>query len=259
VKSVNLIQKAGLAHFMKSSIAVLIPTYREYENLPELTEKVWEHCPGASILIIDDASQDGTPAWVRHHARFNSQIFLVERSSKLGLGSAYIQGFEWALERTYEFIIQMDADLSHDPATLPLFLNAIQTSDLVLSSRYLDGVRVLNWPVSRLLLSMGAASYVRLITGMPFTDPTGGFKCWRRDLLKKFNFSRIRSNGYGFQVEMTYIAWSLNASIVEVPIIFGGRHAGASKMSGQIMQEGLWRVFQLALTGKNKMRKIHSL
>jgi len=233
-----------------NSILVIIPTYREYDNLCEFTQKLWSAQPKASLLIVDDASGDGTPAWVKSQPQFGKELFLIERPAKLGLGTAYLDGFRWALTRPFEFIVQMDADLSHDPAAIPQLLAAAAEADLVLTSRYLPGGGISNWPRRRLLLSRSAACYVQLLTRMPFTDPTGGYKCWRRSLLEKFDFAEIESTGYGFQIEMTHIAWRLGARIVEVPIVFEGRHAGLSKMSGPIAREAFWEVIRLAFSGK---------
>ncbi len=237
---------------------VVVPTYGEYDNLKELTERIWDQIKNASVLIVDDASGDQTPAWVRNHPLYEQQLFLIARSAKLGLGTAYREGFRWGLQRAYQIMVQMDADLSHDPAAIPPMLDENEKgNDLVLASRYFKGVRVLNWPIGRLFLSMAAAQYVKLITRLPFTDPTGGFRSWRRELLGKFDFTRIRSNGYSFQIEMLYIAWSLNAAITEIPIIFEERHAGSSKMSEQIAREACWEVLRLGLQGKNGIRKKH--
>ena len=233
------------------SILVVTPTYREFDNLEEFTSALWASCPTAHLLVVDDASGDGTPEWVRNHAHFGESLFLIERPGKQGLASAYLSGFSWALERDYDVIVQMDADLSHDPASVPdLLLAESGGADLVLASRYLDGVRVLNWPLERLCLSVMAAHYVKIVTGMPFTDPTGGFKCWRRDLLHAFDFSAIRSSGYSFQVEMTHTAWRFGAEIAEVPIIFEDRHAGDSKMSSSIAREAVWQVLRLGVKGR---------
>lgn len=233
------------------SILVVTPTYREFDNLEEFTNALWASCPTAHLLIVDDASGDGTPQWVRNQEQFGKSLFLIERSGKQGLASAYLNGFSWALERDYDVIVQMDTDLSHDPASVPdLLLAESGGADLVLASRYLNGVRVLNWPLERLCLSVMAAHYVKIVTGMPFTDPTGGFKCWRRELLQAFDFSAIRSNGYSFQVEMTHTAWRLGAEIAEVPIIFEDRHAGDSKMSSSIAREAVWQVLRLGLKGR---------
>ncbi|MBW2713742.1 MAG: glycosyltransferase, partial [Deltaproteobacteria bacterium] len=174
--------------------------------------------------------------------------------SKDGLGRAYIDGFKWALERDYLFVMEMDCDSSHDPEEIPNFRDNVMTdSDLVLGSRYVGGIRVMNWPLSRLMLSRGAGIYVRLITGMPFTDPTGGFKCFRREVLESYNFDKVKANGYGFQIEMTHKAWMKGFKIGEVPITFEDRQEGTSKMSGNIVYEALWVVWTLAI--RNGLRR----
>jgi dolichol-phosphate mannosyltransferase len=202
------------------------------------------------VLIVDDYSGDGTPDWTKAQPEYDQKLFLIQRPGKQGLGSAYFQAFGWALEKNYDYIVQMDADLSHDPHQIPELIDLARNgADLVLASRYLQGVRILNWPLRRLLLSKCASLYVRAFTGMPVTDPTGGFKCWRRELLKRFDFGWIRSTGYGFQIEMSFIAWKLGARIVEVATIFEGRHAGSSKMSPDIAREAFWLVLRLAFSG----------
>jgi len=236
---------------------IIVPTYREYDNLKELSSKVWKSAPDMHMVIVDDFSSDGTPDWVRSQPQFQKQLFLIERPSKLGLGTAYLKGFQWALENHYDYILQMDADLSHDPHQVPELLKIATDNgaDLVLASRYLRGVRILNWPIARLLLSKTASLYVRVLTGMPYTDPTGGFKCWSRSLLEKYDFACIRSVGYAFQIEMTYIAWKLGAQIIEVPTVFEGRHAGSSKLSSiSIVTEGIRLVLQLALKGSSSIK-----
>jgi dolichol-phosphate mannosyltransferase len=228
-------------------VLIVVPTYHEFENLAELTERIWEAEPKGHILLVDDGSNDGTVEWVGGHRNFNQSLFLIERQTKLGLGSAYRTGFQWALERGYGTVVQMDADLSHDPAMIRHFLKEIRAgADLVLGSRYMGGVRVLNWPISRLLLSVFAGAYVRGLTGMPFTDPTGGFKCFRADLLKTLEIGRMKSNGYAFQIETTHAAWMRRAHIVEVPIVFEERRSGSSKMSRGIAAEAVWQVIRLA-------------
>jgi dolichol-phosphate mannosyltransferase len=233
---------------------VVVPTYHERENLPRFTEQLWAAVPEAKLLLVDDASGDGTPDWVKSHPRYNQSLFLLERSGKLGLGSAYLAGFAWVTERhktePCSAVVQMDADLSHDPHAVPELLRGLEEgSDLVLATRYRDGVRVTNWPLRRLVLSLGAGLYVRLITGMPFSDPTGGFKAFRPDKLATLDLSRIHSDGYAFQIEVTHMAWRLGWKISEVPIVFVDRHAGVSKMSGRIVREAIWRVPWMALRG----------
>jgi len=231
---------------------IVVPTYSELENLPSFTERLWQAVPDALILLVDDASGDGTPAWVKAHPRYEKSLFLLERAGKLGLGSAYIAGFSWVLKQRSSppcgVVVQMDADLSHDPMSVPAFLREIEAgSDLVLATRYRDGLRVINWPLSRLMLSLGAGQYVRWMTGMPFTDPTGGFKAFRADKLASLDLSQIYSDGYAFQIEVTHLAWKMGWKITEVPIVFEDRHAGTSKMSGRIVREAVWRVPWMAL------------
>jgi dolichol-phosphate mannosyltransferase len=235
---------------------VVVPTYHELDNLPRFTERLWGAVPDARILLVDDASGDGTPAWVRAHPRYERQLFLLERPGKLGLGSAYVEGFAWVVKRhaaePCSAIVQMDADLSHDPNSVPELLHALdQGADLVLATRYRDGVRVTNWPLRRLVLSLGAAQYVKIITGMPYSDPTGGFKAFRPGGLASLDLDQIHSDGYAFQIEVTHMAWRLGWKIVEVPIVFEDRHAGTSKMSGHIVREAVWRVPWLALRGRH--------
>jgi dolichol-phosphate mannosyltransferase len=236
-------------------ILIVSPTYQEVDNLEELTTRIWAAVPEAHLLIVDDASGDGTPGWVGSHQEFGRRLFLIERPTKQGLGTAYVSGFRWALERNYVWIVQIDADLSHDPSDIPRLLAGGSEAELVLASRYLDGVRILNWPATRLALSLGAAAYVRFLTGMPYSDPTGGFKGWKRDLLARFDLDEILSNGYAFQIEMTHTAWRLGAKIAEIPIIFEGRHAGRSKMSGAIAREAVWAVLRMAFRRKISARR----
>ena len=234
---------------------IVVPTYRERDNLPRFTWRLWHAVPDARLLLVDDASGDGTPDWVRAHPKYDTNLFLLERAGKLGLGSAYLAGFEWVLKRhatePCSAVVQMDADLSHNPDAVPEFLQALETgADLVLATRYREGVRVTNWPLHRLLLSLGASKYVKGITGMPFTDPTGGFKAFRPDKLATLDLPRVQSDGYAFQIEVTYMAWRLGWKIEEVPIVFEDRYAGVSKMSTRIVREAIWRVPWIALRGK---------
>ncbi|MCC6356026.1 MAG: polyprenol monophosphomannose synthase [Verrucomicrobiae bacterium] len=232
----------------RERVLVVVPTYVEATNIIRFIDAVLGRCPGAHVLVIDDASPDGTADLVKSDRRFGASVFLVERPGKMGLGSAYIAGFRWAIARGYDLIFEMDADFSHDPAEIPNFLaRAREGADLVLGSRYVGGVRVLNWPISRLFLSLGAAHYVQLLTGMPVTDPTGGFKCFRRRVLESIDLSAIQSNGYAFQIEMTFWAWRSGFTIREVPIIFADRAAGTSKMSMAITREAIWQVMRLGL------------
>ena len=233
---------------------IVVPTYHELENLPRFTERLWSAVPEAKILLVDDDSGDGTPAWVKSQPQYGKTLFLLERSGKLGLGTAYLAGFAWVIERQASepcsAVVQMDADLSHDPKAVPDLLQELEAgSDLVLATRYRDGVRVTNWPLRRLMLSLGAGQYVRWITGMPFTDPTGGFKAFRPDKLATLDLAQIHSDGYAFQIEVTHMAWRLGWKITEVPIVFEDRSAGVSKMSGRIVREAIWRVPWMALRG----------
>ena len=228
-------------------ILIVVPTYNEKENIREIAQAVLAACPQANILFVDDNSPDGTGRMADEMSQTDQRIQVLHRSGKQGLGRAYLAGFKWALERDYEFIFEMDADFSHNPADLPRLLEGAQSADLALGSRYIGGIRVINWPLSRLFLSKGAAVYVRLITGMPFTDPTGGFKCYRRAVLETINLEHIKSNGYSFQIEMTHTAWRKGFHIVEVPITFEERRSGFSKMSSHIVREALWMVWKLLL------------
>jgi dolichol-phosphate mannosyltransferase len=232
-------------------IVVIIPTYYELDNIPALTQQLLNLPEEVHVLYVNDSPGDGTAAWIEKHEDYQKRVFIIERKAKLGLSSAYKEGFSWALQKNYELIAQMDADFSHDPADLSKFFKAIDDgADLVLGSRYLGGVRVLNWPISRLLLSLGAGEYVRAITGMPYTDPTGGFKCFKRNALAKIELGEIHSTGYAFQIEMTHYLWRMSCKIVEIPIIFADRHFGSSKMSGGIVKEAIWQVLRLGFKGR---------
>jgi dolichol-phosphate mannosyltransferase len=221
-----------------------------------MIDAVHEVVPDTHILVIDDGSPDGTSALVRDRMATDPRVHLIERAGKLGLGTAYCTGFAYALEQGFDLVLQMDADFSHDPKDLPRFLEAIAEHDLVIGSRYIQGVNVINWPMSRLLLSWFANLYTRVITGMPVADATGGFKCFRADVLRTIDLGRIRSNGYAFQIEMNYKAWRRKARIKEIPIIFVDRVSGVSKMSKNIVYEAAFLVWKLKLTtiftfGKN--------
>jgi dolichol-phosphate mannosyltransferase len=225
---------------------VIIPTYNEKENIRSIIELVLSQSPVLDVLVVDDNSPDGTAAIVGEMTKANARVNLMSRAGKQGLGTAYIAGFKWGLSHGYAYLIEMDADFSHDPREIPNMLKAIQEADLVLGSRYIDGVRVVNWPLSRLVLSKGASYYVRIIDGLPVYDPTGGFKCFRRRVLEAIDLDAVRSNGYAFQVEMSYKAWMQGFRIREIPITFADRYAGTSKMSGHIVREALWMVWSLA-------------
>jgi len=224
---------------------VVVPTYNERDNLPELVKKVVAQPFRIELLIVDDNSPDGTGRLADELAAANPLVHVMHRPEKSGLGRAYIAGFKWALERDFEFILEKDGDFSHNPDDIPKFIQAAQDAALVLGSRYCNGIRVINWPLRRLVLSMGAGHYVRLITGMPFSDPTGGYKCFRRHALLSIDLDAIKSNGYSFQIEMTNRIWRQGMKVAEVPIIFTDRFQGTSKMSGKIVREALWMVWSL--------------
>ena len=232
---------------MKKTL-ILVPTYNERENIVKLVEYVFSlDIPELDILIIDDNSPDKTADLVKKMQDENEHLHLLERAGKLGLGTAYIEGFKYALARDYDYIFEMDADLSHDPDEIPNFLEAMEDADLVIGSRYVKGVNVINWPLSRLMLSMGASLYTRIITGLPLTDCTAGFKCFRREVLEKIPFDEVKSNGYSFQIEMHFKVWKRGFRIKEIPIIFTDRTEGSSKMSRKIMFEAIFMVWKLKL------------
>ncbi len=226
---------------------VIIPTYNELENLPRLIPVVLSQDESINLLIVDDGSPDGTGKFVKDEMQKNNRIHLLEREKKMGLGTAYIAGFKYALQNNYDFIFEMDADFSHDPNELKNFLIAIKDSDLVLGSRYINGVRVLNWPMARLLLSFFASVYTRIITGMPVKDATGGFKCFRKKVLEAIDLDKVKSNGYTFQIEMTFKAYSKGFKVKEIPIVFIDRVKGKSKMSKKIVREAVTMVWKLRL------------
>lgn len=232
---------------MTEKSLVIIPTYNEMDNLPKLIPDVLSQDNSIDILIVDDNSPDGTAKFVEDLALQNSRIHILKRESKMGLGTAYIAGFRHALKNNYDFIFEMDADFSHNPNELKNFLNAIKENDLVLGSRYINGVRVLNWPMRRLLLSFFASVYTRIITGMPIRDATGGFKCFRRKVLEAINLNKVKSNGYSFQIEMTFKAYAKGFKIKEIPIVFIDRVKGKSKMSKKIVREAVTMVWKLRL------------
>ena len=227
---------------------IVTPTYNERENIETLLERIASAAPGTHVLVVDDSSPDGTGSYVAGRSQDESWIHLLSRPGKLGLGTAYCAGFIWALEQGYDVIIQMDADLSHDPAQLPLLLDLIKEHDLIIGSRYKAGVNVVNWPLSRLILSWSANLYAKVITGVPVFDLTGGFKCWRQEVLAKLHIETIRSEGYAFQIETTFRAHHLGAKIFETPIVFVDRVAGESKMSSEIIMEAVWIVIRLRLS-----------
>jgi dolichol-phosphate mannosyltransferase len=232
---------------------VIVPTYNERDNIARLIGQVLAQDSRLDMLIVDDASPDGTGEIVERIVAQNSRVHLLQREGKMGLGTAYLAGFKWALERDYQYVFEMDADFSHDPAHLPQFLEAITDADLVLGSRYREGkVTVVNWPITRLMLSYAANIYARAVTGLPLYDATGGFKCFRREVLESIDLNAVRSNGYAFQIEMSFRAWRRRFRIVEIPIVFVDRTEGQSKMSKRIVREAVWMVWRLrwwALTG----------
>jgi dolichol-phosphate mannosyltransferase len=225
---------------------VIVPTYNERENITKLVDAVLYQDPRIDVLIIDDGSPDGTGELADEIAAMNPRVHVIHRPNKMGLGTAYVAGFKWALQHSYAFVFEMDADFSHDPAHLPQFLSSIQEADLVLGSRYRYGrVTVVNWPVGRLLLSYFANVYARVVTGLQLYDATGGFKCFRRAVLEAINLDDVRSNGYAFQIEMSFRAWRRGFRIVEIPIVFVDRTEGVSKMSKKIVREAIWMVWRL--------------
>ena len=233
---------------------VIVPTYNERENVARIIETVLAQDPLLNVLIVDDGSPDGTGAIVDEIAAVNPRVNALHRAKKMGLGTAYLAGFKWALARDFAFIFEMDADFSHDPGHLPEFLRAIRNADLVLGSRYRDGkVTVVNWPMSRLMLSYAANVYARIVTGLQLYDATGGFKCFRRAVLEAIDLDDVRSNGYAFQIEVSFRAWKKGFRIEEIPIVFTDRTEGESKMSKRIVREAIWMVWRLrwwAITGR---------
>jgi dolichol-phosphate mannosyltransferase len=233
---------------------VIVPTYNERFNIARLIPAILAQDPSLEVLVVDDGSPDGTGAIVDGIAANNTRVHVIHRAAKLGLGTAYIAGFRWALERKYDLVFEMDADFSHNPERLPEFLEAIKESDVVLGSRYQNGhVNVVNWPMSRLFLSYAANIYARFVTGLPIFDTTGGFKCFRRNVLESIDLNSVKSNGYAFQIEMSFRAWKRGFQLFEIPIIFVDRTEGVSKMSKKIVREAIWMVWRLrwwSLTGR---------
>lgn len=225
---------------------IIVPTYNEKENIDEIINAVLALGEEYEILVVDDNSPDGTGDIVDARASGQPRIHAIHRKSKLGLGSAYIAGFKWALANTdTQFVFEMDADFSHDPGVIPEFIEAAEGRDLVIGSRYLHGITVINWPLSRLILSYGANVYTKIITGLPLKDSTGGFKCFRRETLEQLPLDTIRSDGYSFQIEMNFFCWKKGFRIVEIPIIFTDRRVGISKMSRKIVWEAMFMVWRL--------------
>jgi dolichol-phosphate mannosyltransferase len=232
---------------MPGKILIIIPTYNEAENIEKLIKEIYMINPGLHILIVDDHSPDKTAQYVKKMQDIYTHLYLIERDKKLGLGSAYIAGFKFALKNGYEYIFEMDADYSHDPKEIPTFLTAIKDFDLVIGSRYVKGVNVVHWPLSRLILSIIANKYTRFITGLPLYDSTGGYKCFRRKVLESINLNSIKSGGYAFQIEMNFKTWKKGFTIKEIPIIFIDRTIGKSKMSKKIVREAIWMVWKLKI------------
>ena len=226
---------------------VISPTYNEKKNIKALVEQVLDPNPDYHLLVIDDNSPDGTASAVKELQTEYTNLHLEERPGKAGLGTAYIYGFKWALERDYEAVVQMDADLSHDPGDVPRLVKQLEAHDLVIGSRYIHGVSVVNWPIRRLILSYGANLYSSIVTGMPLKDSTGGFKAWRREVLETVQLDQVRSQGYSFQIEMNFRTWRRGFTIIEEPIIFADRTIGESKMSKTIMYEAIWMVWRLRI------------
>ncbi|HJM34250.1 MAG TPA: polyprenol monophosphomannose synthase [Candidatus Marinimicrobia bacterium] len=226
---------------------IISPTYNEKKNIKALVAQVLNHNLDYHLLIIDDNSPDGTASAVKELQTEYTNLHLEERPGKAGLGTAYIYGFKWALERDYEAVVQMDADLSHDPSDVPRLVKQLEAHDLVIGSRYIHGVSVVNWPIRRLILSYGANLYSSIVTGMPLKDSTGGFKAWRREVLETVQLDQVRSQGYSFQIEMNFRTWRRGFTIIEEPIIFTDRTIGESKMSKTIMYEAIWMVWRLRI------------
>ena len=232
---------------MAERALVVVPTYNERTNIPLLVPAILLQDPRIDVLVVDDNSPDGTGQLADDLARADSRVHVLHRPAKEGLGKAYLAGFRWALDRGYDYVFEMDADFSHDPKFLPEFLRAIEDVDLVVGSRYKSGVNVINWPMSRLLLSIGANQYARVVTGLPLADSTGGFKCFRRKVLEAIALDRVKSNGYAFQIEMSFLAWKKGFRIREIPIVFTDRVEGQSKMNKRIVREAIWMVWWLRL------------
>ena len=233
-----------------SDSLIIIPTYNEKENIEKIIRKVFSLDKSFHILVIEDGSPDGTADIVKGlQEEFNDNLYIQERSGKLGLGTAYIHGFKWALEREYQFIFEMDADFSHNPDDLIRLYTACknESGDVAIGSRYVNGVNIVNWPMSRLLMSFFASKYVKMITGMPVHDATAGFKCHKREVLETIKFNKIQFVGYAFQIEMKFKSWKYGFNIIEVPVIFTDRTEGDSKMSGGIFREAVFGVLQMKI------------
>jgi len=224
---------------------VIIPTYNEAENISAITDAALKQAKSIDVLVVDDNSPDGTSQIIKDKQKKNKRIHLIEREGKMGLGSAYVAGFKYALENNYDYIFEMDADFSHDPEDIPRMLAEIENADLVIGSRYIKGIHVVNWPLRRLFLSFFAAQYAKIITGMKINDPTGGFKCFRKEVLESIDLNEIISDGYSFQIEMNFRTWVKKFRIKELSIVFTDRRVGQSKMSKKIVREAIIIVWKL--------------
>ena len=232
-------------HLPFDKTLIIIPTYNEIDNIERMIRTIFELYPRVSLLIIEDGSPDGTADVVKNFQKDHSNLFMIERTGKQGLATAYTTGFKWALEKDFDYVFEMDCDFSHDPAQVKDLLNAATTNDLVIGSRYIDGIRIINWPFHRLLLSYLASIYTRFVTNIPVHDTTGGFKCFSRKALESLNLDNVISKGYIFQLELNYKVWSQGLSVKEVPIVFYERRDGQSKMGGGIIFEALFAVIKL--------------
>ncbi|WP_445666751.1 polyprenol monophosphomannose synthase [Fodinibius sp. AD559] len=235
---------------MSKETLVIVPTYNEANNISELIEQVINQDENIDLLIVDDGSPDGTADLVKEaQNKFGEQLHLIERSGKLGLGTAYVEGFKYGLNQGYSYICEMDADFSHNPKDLPKLIAEVKAgnADVAIGSRYAKGISIINWPLSRLILSYSANLYARFITGLPIFDTTAGFKCIHRKVLEGISVDKIRSNGYAFQIELHFRAWQAGFSLTEVAIIFREREEGVSKMSKSIVWEAIWRVWTLKI------------
>ena len=228
---------------------IIIPTYNELENIQRLIPELMALDPAICVLVVDDNSPDGTGKLVDDMARENDRISVLHRPAKLGLGSAYVAGFKYAVQQDVDCVFEMDADFSHDPAMIPKFIEQIQACDVVIGSRYISGINVVNWPMSRLLLSYFANFYTRLVTGMTIRDATSGYKCFRREVLESINLDDVRSDGYAFQIEMNFRCWRKGYRLKEIPIIFVDRRSGTSKLSQGVINEAVWIVWWLRIQG----------
>lgn len=236
-----------VAGIVAERLLVVVPTYNERINLPLVVPAILHQDPRIEVLVVDDNSPDGTGQLADELAASTPRVHVLHRPNKSGLGKAYLAGFRWGLDKGYDLIFEMDADFSHDPRFLGDLVRAAVDADLVIGSRYRTGVNVINWPISRLLLSIGANEYARWITGLPLADSTGGFKCFRREVLEAIDFEKVRSNGYAFQIEMSFRAWKKGFRLAEIPIVFTDRVEGQSKMNKRIVREAIWMVWWLRL------------